>query len=309
MIPRVVTAGPSLHRSVSRFHRYPLLSFAALVFATRVKGFVAIADNNPGRSIHQLRSMDRRLESPSAERNKEPIWEVLCSGIVSGLRHPTKQTPWEVLEIAAGTGVHTEHFASRLLRELESDTSRDDVGSLLLWHPTDPTEEARASIRSRIRDNPDLSRAVALPTELTLGESGIANHQQGNDGIALEEDARLDLMVCINMIHISPWEATLGLMRVASKHLREAGEEGDAGPTPMGSGGGYLYCYGPYRQDGKIVPSNEDFDRSLKSRNPEWGVRNLKDVVDAASKEGLELVECIDMPSNNTSLIFRRRRA
>lgn len=106
------------------------------------------------------------------------------------------------------------------------------------------------------------------------------------------------------MIHIAPWEATLGLMRVAGQRLREpSGDESD-----NDNDSGYLYCYGPYKQDGIIIPSNESFDRSLKSSNPDWGVRNLLDVVTAAKKEGLELVEKADMPANNTSLIFRRIR-
>mmetsp|Transcript_2109 Transcript_2109/g.5587 ORF Transcript_2109/g.5587 Transcript_2109/m.5587 type:complete len:406 (+) Transcript_2109:135-1352(+) len=289
-----------------------------------------------------------RLESPSAERNKEPIWEVLSSEILSRLetnpsgeqqQQQQQQQPWRILEIAAGAGVHTEYMASRILREstrtsasgsgddnpFESE-SESEVPPPFVWYPTDPTEEALGSIRSRI-SSANLGKVVEEPEAVTLCASGICQEQarnrllrgttKSNDDDDDDDDDefkfKFDVILCINMIHISPWEATLGLMKLAGEHLRQPEEEqkqerDGSGGGGSGSGGGYLYCYGPYRHEGKIVPSNENFDRSLKSRNPEWGVRNLRDVVDAANREGLELVDCIDMPANNNSLIFRCRK-
>ena len=98
--------------------------------------------------------------------------------------------------------------------------------------------------------------------------------------------------MCINVIHISPWDATEGLMRNAAKLL------------PAGAP---LYLYGPYRIDGAhTAPSNEAFDASLRSQNETWGVRDLEDVCAEASKNGLDFVERIGMPSNNQSVIFRK---
>jgi len=224
-----------------------------------------------------------RLESPSAERNKDPIWGVLSTKVIPKLPY---DDPWTILETAAGAGVHTEYFASKLLAEK----------SAFVWHGTDPTEESLLSIASRVAEHSGLDAAVAAPKKLTLGTSGV--DEDASCSNPLPEDS-LDLVVSINMIHISPWEATLGLMKVAGERLREPSDESD---------GGYLYCYGPYKQEGIIVPSNENFDMSLKSRNPAWGVRNLADVIKAAENEGLEFVEKVDMPANNTSLIFRRTR-
>src|SRR4029079_13413483 len=86
-----------------------------------------------------------------------------------------------------------------------------------------------------------------------------------------------DALVAINMIHISPWAATLGLVAGAQRLLTERG---------------VLYTYGPYRDGGRhIGPSNEAVDASLKARNPEWGVRDVDDVEAAANKNGLELRE------------------
>jgi len=235
-----------------------------------------------------------RLESPSAERNKDPIWGILSTRVVPFL--PPR--PWSILETAAGAGVHTEYFASKLL-EIDNDDSQPPPP--FVWRPTDPMEEALGSIMSRVAEK-NLGAVVATPQQLTLGASGVNLEQSSSDALKLQTDETtpLDLVLSINMIHISPWEATLGLMRVAGQRLREPSSSDSA------SNGGYLYCYGPYKQEGIVVPSNENFDRSLKSRDPDWGVRNLVDVVKAAEKEGLELVEMVDMPANNTSLIFRR---
>lgn len=112
------------------------------------------------------------------------------------------------------------------------------------------------------------------------------------DAWGVEDQAPFDALVAINMIHISPWEATLGLMRGAGRLLRS---------------GGVLFTYGPYMRDGRhAAPSNEAFDTSLKSRNAAWGVRDVADVEKAARGNRLLLREIVEMPANNSSLIFAR---
>jgi hypothetical protein len=98
-------------------------------------------------------------------------------------------------------------------------------------------------------------------------------------------------IVCINMVHISPWSATQGLVRNAGRILPQ---------------GGLLYLYGPFRQNGlPTAASNEEFDGNLKSRNADWGLRFVEDVAQEASQYGLSLDEVIEMPANNLSLVFR----
>jgi hypothetical protein len=105
--------------------------------------------------------------------------------------------------------------------------------------------------------------------------------------------ASAEAIVCINMVHISPWEATQGLMRAAGRLLEP---------------GAPLYLYGPYRRQGvPTAPSNEAFDQSLKARDPQWGLRNLEDVAAEAERNGLELERLVEMPANNLSLVFRRQ--
>ena len=105
-------------------------------------------------------------------------------------------------------------------------------------------------------------------------------------------DLQADAIVCINMIHIAPWEATLALLAGAARLL---------------SAGDPLYLYGPYRFDGAFTaPSNEEFDASLRSRDPRWGVRDLADVTREAERAGFSREAVVAMPANNHSVIFRR---
>jgi cyclopropane fatty-acyl-phospholipid synthase-like methyltransferase len=201
--------------------------------------------------------MDPKLSSPSAARNREPILAVLRRVLSAEAR---------VLELASGSGEHAVYFAAAM-------PGWD-------WTPSDPDPDARASIAAW---------AVA---------EGLANLQTpraidvGAEDWGLGPDARYDALVCINMIHISPWEATLGLMRGAGRWLRA---------------GGLLYTYGAYKQGGRhSAPSNESFDAWLKARDPRFGVRELEAVEAAARAQGLALVESIEMPANNLSLLFSR---
>lgn len=161
------------------------------------------------------------LDSPSAQRNKEPIWGILSEKVLSLLSEDRFLT---VVEVAAGCGVHTEYFASQLSRQ----------GRPFRWYPTDPDATSRDSIQGRIEESN--INEIQSPLSLTLDSNGI---------VESETDALLgkglDLIICINMIHISPWDATRGLMKVAGSKLRK---------------GGILYCYGPYKVGGTAVESN-----------------------------------------------------
>jgi SAM-dependent methyltransferase len=164
-----------------------------------------------------------RLDSPSAQRNKEPIWGVLSTKVLP-LLLKEEDVNLNILEIAAGVGVHTEYFALELVGEIPS----------FQWFPTDPDEASRASIEAHISDA-RLASLVRDPLPLTLDKNGI---MEPSTVSALPD---LDVIICINMIHISPWEATIGLMKTASQKLRK---------------GGILLCYGPYKEGGTAVESN-----------------------------------------------------
>jgi len=143
------------------------------------------------------------------------------------------------------------------------------------------------------------------PTDIDAGAlASIAAHRAATGAANLLAPLRLDTtaepwpvahadaVVCNNMIHISPWAVTEALIRGAARIL----------PT-----GGILYLYGPYKIDGRhTAPSNEDFDASLRARNPAWGIRDLGEVTDLAARHGFALVETVPMPANNLSVIFRR---
>lgn len=166
-----------------------------------------------------------KLESPSAQRNKEPIWEVLFSNVLPLLRDVANDDILNILEVAAGAGVHTDHFARKLIT---------NNNNKFLWFPTDPQELSRASIQTYISDS-ILINQVRDPLPLTFDENGIMESHTAS------QLPKLDLVICINMIHISPWQATIGLMKTAAETLRT---------------GGVLYCYGPYKENGTAVESN-----------------------------------------------------
>jgi hypothetical protein len=251
------------------------------------------------------------LESPSAERNKGPIYDLVLSPIIFpqliqeqhvNKNSNDKRPKIRVLELAAGCGVHTIHFISSFLSTFSSELAVD-----IEWHPSDPDLEARQSINARVQLS-NLHQHILPCNSWILGTSGgtacndgghrdtdgkAGARQSGTIGNAQEYASHheyFDLILCINMIHIAPWEATLGLMECAGKVLKK---------------GGVLMCYGPYKVDGMAVESNLRFDASLRSKDPAWGVRNLEDVIDVAKREGLEYVQKVEMPSNNLSVIFR----
>jgi SAM-dependent methyltransferase len=193
--------------------------------------------------------------APSTARNRDPILEVL---------RPRLPAAGLVLEIASGAGEHAAYNAAALPH--------------LAWQPTDPDPDALASIAAW-RDHAGLANLMA-PLRLDASDP---------DAWPVE---RADAVVNINMVHISPWAATQGLVAGAARLLPD---------------GGLLFLYGPYIEDGvQTAPSNLAFDESLRARNPAWGLRRLEDVADLAGTHGLSLAERIAMPANNLSLVFRK---
>ncbi|MCB9569647.1 MAG: DUF938 domain-containing protein [Myxococcales bacterium] len=200
---------------------------------------------------------DRRRHAPAAARNREAIAEVLARTLPArGL----------LLEIGAGTGEHAAHLAPR--------------HPTLTWQPSDPSPEARESIDAWREHVGAANLQPAI--DLDAGASTWPIDQAG-----------VDVIMAINVLHISPWSTAEGLMAGAGRHL---------------GAGGIVYLYGPYRIDGEhTTPSNRDFDASLRARDPSWGVRDIGEVAALAAAHGLVLAERVAMPANNFSLIFRRR--
>lgn len=200
--------------------------------------------------------MTAAYSSPATARNKGPILAVLKDRLAQGAR---------VLETASGAGEHALHFAAAM--------------PAVIWRPTDRDPAALASIAA------------------WRAEAGLANLLEPLPLDAADPggwpDGPFDAVVCINMIHIAPWAAAVGLMKGASARL---------------SAGGQLFLYGPFREDGRFeATSNAAFDQDLKRRNPAWGIRDREAVVALAEADGLLLKERIAMPANNLVLVFERR--
>lgn len=197
---------------------------------------------------------DHRQYAPATARNRLPILDVLRAVLPSlGV----------VLEVASGTGEHIVHFA----RSFPSVT----------WQPSDPSDEARRSI------------------EAWIATEGVGNVRPPLDLDAASDKWPIDhasAIICINMIHISPWAATAGLMQGAGRILPE---------------GAPLYLYGPFRQAAKAMErSNAAFDQALRSQDPRWGLRDLEAVIDCAALHHMVLDQILEMPANNLSVILRK---
>ena len=191
---------------------------------------------------------------PATARNRDAIADVLARVL------PASGT---VLEIGSGSGEHAYFFS--------------ELFPGLTWQPSDPDPLNIDSIAAWV----EAAGRPNLRPPLPINASDVI----------LPLDAA-DVVMCVNVIHISPWDATEGLMRNAARLL------------PPGAP---LYLYGPYRIGGAhTAPSNEAFDRSLRSQNETWGVRDLEAVIAEAEKNGLTFVERVEMPANNQSVIFQR---
>ncbi|MDZ7825826.1 MAG: DUF938 domain-containing protein [Gammaproteobacteria bacterium] len=171
-----------------------------------------------------------------------------------------------LLELASGTGEHAVGISPSLPG--------------LIWHPSDPDPLQRASIDAhrkaanavRVRSARDLDAAADWPPE--AGEPAPS------------------AIFCANLIHISPPQVSRGIFRNAGRYLLPEG---------------LLILYGPFARDGVLQgEGNAAFDAQLRARNPDWGIRDLADLVPMAEAAGLEWSERIRMPANNEINVFRR---
>lgn len=229
-------------------------------------GTVLVDPTAYGANVSPPDASDAAHSSPSALRNTSAILEVLARFVPSQAPSNEIRTG---LEIASGSGQHAIAYAERFPH--------------VAWTPSDPTISARQSI-SAWRDKSALPN-LHPPLDINLTTPAWQT--------ALTQ--KFDVTIANNVVHISPWRATLGLLHGAEDAL-----------TP----GGLLFIYSCFYRDGDTISqSNVDFDRSLRARNPEWGVRDTSEVIAAAETAGLSLEELIEMPANNHALALRKPAA
>jgi len=217
-------------------------------------------------SALRMMSSDNRMMSPSAQRNAPHILNVFQQHVVSR-EDPGGAESIKILEIASGSGEHAVNIAGAL-------------GNQVTWQPTDVDESSLRSIQSWITAAGVTNVLEPFPLDVACFDPA---------SFPVEGWSTVDGIVNINMVHISPWSCCEGLWRTAGALVRP---------------GGFVYMYGPFCVEGSMVESNQRFDQSLRSRNPEWGVRNLEDICNLASSEGFEFEKKVEMPANNLSLIF-----
>ncbi|HZF76947.1 MAG TPA: DUF938 domain-containing protein [Acetobacteraceae bacterium] len=196
-------------------------------------------------------SEEARRHAPATARNRDVLLDVLRRVL------PARGV---VLEVAAGTGEHAAHFAPHF--------------PALTFQPTDPDAESRASIDAWAGGQANIRPALALDA--------------GSEAWPVQA---ADAVLCVNMIHIAPWEAAMGLVRGAARILPP---------------GGPLVLYGPFRRGARhTAESNAEFDAALRARDPAWGVRDLEEVAALAARHGFGPPDVTEMPANNLTVVFR----
>ncbi len=176
-----------------------------------------------------------------------------------------------LLEVGSGSGEHAAHIADAL----------PDIS----WQPSDPDEASRKSIAAWAGYRNLVN--IRAPLDLNV----IDDRWFERDDLP----SPLAAIMSVNMIHIAPFEAASGLI---------------AGAGCLLAPGGKLFLYGPFKRYGETAPSNLDFDTSLKSRDPRWGVRDLDDeIIPLAAEAGLTLTQVVSMPANNLSVIFEKTKS
>lgn len=198
---------------------------------------------------------DPRRYSPAAARNRDSILSILRDEVAND---------GTVLEVASGSGEHAAYFAADM--------------QTVTWQPSDFDETALPGIDAHARA---MGRANVRPS-IRLDVTNAPDPVGGP----------YDAVFCANMIHIAPWAAAVGLVKLASEHL-----------VP----GAPLVLYGPFSRNGAhTAPTNAAFDRSLRAENPDWGVRDLdREVQPLAESNGFRLAAIHAMPANNLTVIFR----
>jgi hypothetical protein len=205
--------------------------------------------------LHPIAEEDARQFSPSAARNCVPIREVL-----------TRVLPKK--------GIVLENW----VRHWRDVVCFAKALPSLVWLPSDPDRASRTSIEAWATSEGLTNVRAPVPIDVREEVWGV------------EDDAPFDAMISLNMVHIAPWEAALGLLAGGKRLLRPDG---------------VLFLYGPFMIGGKhTATTNAAFDADLKQRDPRWGVRDIDDVVSEAVPHGLELSEVVDMPVNNLSLVL-----
>lgn len=212
------------------------------------------------------RYTDEKLISPAATRNKDPILQVLKRFILSDTDQIDDESPL-FLEISSGTGQHVAHFGPHF------------PGVKFQPSEVDKTLFKSISLYASSCPTKNILQPIYIDIQKRLSNYGF-------------EEGSVDYMFNANMIHISPFCCTIGLFENAGVYLK---------PEAL------MITYGPYSKDGVITPeSNIAFNTSLKARNPSWGIRDINDLIKLAGDNNLSLIDTVEMPANNMTLIWKK---
>lgn len=209
--------------------------------------------------------------SPSCERNRDPILEVLRVHFAQAR---------SVLEIGSGTGQHAVHFAAAM--------------PWLQWQCSDRAEHL-SGIRAWLDE-------AALPNTPPPVELDVAHGSWPS--------ARVDAVFTANTLHIMGWDEVEACFVSLGEMLAFAPSGARVGARslhPPRGEGFVLAVYGPFNYGGEFSSdSNRQFDASLRARDPRMGLRDFEAVDALARAIGLRLMADVAMPANNRTLVWTR---
>ncbi len=210
--------------------------------------------------MSKLIAMDERLYFDATLRNREFIGEIIKKFLTNN---------GTILEIASGSGEHAVYFQKLFPN--------------IIWQASDPNLIHRKSISSWIKYE-NLNSIMPEPIDLDV------LNQEWN--IPKQLKAELKIIVCINMLHITPFNCTKSLLKGSSENLKK---------------NGLLIIYGPFLINGKFTSkSNEFFHNNLKRKNNEWGIRELEDIKNIGKEFNLIDPQVFDMPANNHIVVLKK---
>ncbi|XP_031844018.1 methyltransferase-like 26 [Nomia melanderi] len=172
------------------------------------------------------------------------------------------------LEISSGSGQHVAHFAPHFPHVTFYPSEYEPR----LLHSISAYANGFANVKQPLK--------IDITTDFSVWDNGSF------------KEASIDYIYNANMMHISPYQCSIRLFENAGKLLKD---------------NGFLFTYGPYAIDGKITPeSNVNFDKSLRLQDSSWGLRDIKDLKELAKENGIKLIDIINMPANNKTIIWQK---
>ncbi|CCF53261.1 hypothetical protein NDA11_000127 [Ustilago hordei] len=227
----------------------------------------------------------------SAERNSPAIAEALSPMLTSTSCTSSSRKPL-VLEVASGFGHQMHAIACR--------------HPSIQFHPSEADAYPRTRIDSTISSLPNVAKAESLDLLSQNDWTTLVHNISSETSAPLpgEDEGLFDGVIACNLTHIAPWSVTQSLFSHLDPRLGYATQQGYRNILQRD---GWIAIYGAFNENGGYTSEgNQKFDAEIKSRNPEFGLRDVQvEMIPVAERHGFVLAKRTEMPAGNLFLIFK----